>query len=88
MYPDGIAAHFATAVDEKSRGRVGILEARPDTGMNDLHCFGHRLIFVGDDRQIREIGLGFLSGFLVVIGNDDDADVVLGKFLMLLFELT
>jgi hypothetical protein len=81
-------AHDAAAVHEESGGRIDVLVVGPGARMQDLHSLGQVLLGVGNDDEMREIGLGGAGGLRIVIGNGEDTNVPAGKFLVALFELT
>ena len=81
-------AHDAVAVNQEGRGRIDVFMMGAGARMQDLHRLGQVLLGVGNDDQMREIGLRGGGGLRIIIGNGDDADVPAGKFLVTLFELT
>jgi hypothetical protein len=81
-------AHDAVAVNEESRGRIDVFMMGAGARMQDLYRFGQILRGVGNDDEMREIGLRGPRGLRIIIGNGEDTNVPAGKFLVTLFELT
>ena len=81
-------AHVAAAIKQKGRGCVGVVMVTACSRVNDLHGFGELLFCIGDDHQVRKLGLRFLRIGRVIVRDDNHPDISAGKLLMMLLELT